>query len=283
MIIDFHQLAVHDEKIMEEYIKAMDSVGIDKGCIMGMILPEKVKEGLKKMYELWGATTTIPSSFIENLWLNKPADNEFVSKIVKKYPNRFIGFAWVDPTKGKKAVEEIEYAIKDLGLSALKISLPQFKMYPDDERMYPIYEKAVELDVPILFHGGIVGPSPYSWAKVTRPIYFDSIARDFPRLKIIVAHMGWPWFDEMFGVARMNDNIYIEVSGRVLHKINAIRKALFYEITPDKLIYGSDTSPEVLPSHFTTWKWLLNELGLSKQDIEKILGGNAAKLLKIKV
>jgi predicted TIM-barrel fold metal-dependent hydrolase len=88
-------------------------------------------------------------------------------------------------------------------------------MYPhwfgiriDDPRMYPIFEKCVELDVPISFQTG-QGTMRSNSRIVARPIWIDNIARDFPELKIVALHSGYPWEEELVALAIDNDNIFI--------------------------------------------------------------------------
>lgn len=88
---------------------------------------------------------------------NKRLTNEYIAGLVKKYPKTFIGFAGVDPWKGKVAIQEVEIAIKDLGLRGVKFQQAAQAFYPSDERFYPLWEKIAELKVPVLFHMGNTG------------------------------------------------------------------------------------------------------------------------------
>ena len=88
-------------------------------------------------------------------------------------------------------------------------------MYPhwfgiriDDPRMYPMYEKCAELDVPISFQTG-QGTMRSNSRIVARPIWIDNIARDFPSLKIVALHSGYPWEEELVALTINNDNIFI--------------------------------------------------------------------------
>src|SRR5215204_1002148 len=76
-----------------------------------------------------------------------PLTNDEVADIVKKYPRQFIGFASVDPWKGKRAVEEMKRSITELGLSGAKFHPGLQGFYPNDTRFYPLYEKITELNV----------------------------------------------------------------------------------------------------------------------------------------
>jgi predicted TIM-barrel fold metal-dependent hydrolase len=131
--------------------------------------------------------------------------NDEVADVVKKYPRQFIGFASVDPWKGERAVEEMERAITELGLSGAKFHPGLQAFYPNDTRFYPLYEKITELKVPALFHTGTNGLGAGTPGGMgvkldySRPIYLDHVAADFPKLTIIGAHPAWPWHEEIFG------------------------------------------------------------------------------------
>ena len=81
-----------------------------------------------------------------------PDTNDYVAEIVKSHPNQFIGFASVDPWKGKAAVLELERSVTKLGLKGLKLHPVHQAFFPNDVHFYPLYAKASELGIPILFH-----------------------------------------------------------------------------------------------------------------------------------
>lgn len=94
----------------------------------------------------------------------------------------------------------------------------------DDPSCYCIYARAEDFSMPILFHTGIVvrkkneRSQNVSSARM-RPIYLDTIARAFPDLKIIGAHLGNPWYQEAAEVARWNPNVFFDLTGSTLKKI----------------------------------------------------------------
>lgn len=134
--------------------------------------------------------------------------NDYVANIVREHPDRIIGFAGIDPRRGKEAIGELQRCF-DMGLRGLKLwTLTGF--YPDDAAHYPLYEKAAELGIPMLVHTGS-GP-PGTYMKFNRPVYVDKIAVDFPDSKIIMAHIGAPWVEEAVAIVIKNPNIYVDIS-----------------------------------------------------------------------
>ena len=137
-----------------------------------------------------------------------PDSNDYISSVVKKHPDVFIAFAAIDPWKGKQAVEELERSVIDLGLNGLKLHPVQQAFYPNDEKIYPLYQKCSDLSVPVLFHCGMAASGTGTPGggglklKYSAPIPgMDDVAADFPNLTIILAHPGWPWINDQIAVA----------------------------------------------------------------------------------
>jgi predicted TIM-barrel fold metal-dependent hydrolase len=207
--------------------------------------------------------------------------NEYVAGLVKKYPQTFIGFAGVDPWKGKVAIQEVEAATRDLGLRGVKFQQAAQAFYPSDRRFYSLWEKIAELKVPVLFHMGNTGygagvpGGDGIRPKYCRPIpYIDDLAADFPDLTIIGAHPAWPWQDEMLAVAMHKANVYINLSGWSPKYFPASLVQYANTFLQDKCLFGSD-HPYLAPE-----RWLTDfEKIQMKPDVkEKILLGNAKKL-----
>lgn len=137
--------------------------------------------------------------------------NDLLAKEVEKYRGRLIGFAGVDPHK-KGAPKELERAITDLKLKGVKFICHLHELEPNDKRYYPIYEVAVHFDIPVLHHTG----THYHFGKrlkYAKPLFIDDVAVDFPSLKLIIAHFGWPWYEEAIAVAMRHQNVFINVAG----------------------------------------------------------------------
>src|SRR5258708_6077533 len=83
-----------------------------------------------------------------------PLGNDYIAAIVQRYPQQFIGFASVDPHKGKAAIKEIERAVKDLGLAGAEFRPQVQAFYPHHLQFYPFMGKIQELGVPAPFHTG---------------------------------------------------------------------------------------------------------------------------------
>jgi len=209
--------------------------------------------------------------------------NEFVAKVADQYPERIIGFASVDPHK-KSAVKDFEYAIRELSLVGLKLH-PQVQAFePNDPAYYPLYSKCVELGVPVTFHTG----STYWGAgleggggiklRFSDPMLLDDVAADFPDMKLIMAHPGWPWQDEQLAIATHKNNVYIDLSGWSPKYFQPLLITYMTKMIPQKFLFGTDY-PMLSPQ-----RWLLDfeGLGLSSEIKSMVLRENAKNLLKLK-
>lgn len=208
--------------------------------------------------------------------------NEFVSNVAAKYPDRVIGFASVDPHK-KSAVKDLDHAIRDLKLAGLKLH-PQVQAFkPNDPAYYSIYSKCVELGVPITFHTG----STYWGAglqgggglklRFSDPMFLDDVAADFPELKIIMAHPGWPWQDEQLAVTMHKQNVYVDLSGWSPKYFAPLLVTYMTKLIPQKFMFGTDY-PMLTPK-----RWLddFESLHVSSEIKAMVLRDNARKLLKL--
>lgn len=170
---------------IEDTLKDMDEAGVDVSVIVGI-----------------DAETTFRYRVSDDL----------VAETVQRYPDRFIGFAGADPHKGKLACDGLEKAVKELGLKGLKLLPHLARMRPDDPAMYPLYETAAGLNIPVLFHTGTQFHTGTK-IKYCRPLFLDDVAVDFPGLTIIMAHFGYPWFHEALSVVLRNPNVYFNIAG----------------------------------------------------------------------
>lgn len=208
--------------------------------------------------------------------------NEVCANLVKQYPNRLIGMAGADPLKGKKAVEELEYAIKDLGLKGVDLWPFEYNLYPQDRAYYPIYEKCLELDAIVSIESSMHFNRSIRM-DLCRPLYLDYVAVDFPDLKLVGSTPGWPWVSELMGVAWRHPNVFVSI-GYIRHKqignpLSGYETLLQLgnSVLQDKIIFGSGW-PD-LPMKRAVEE--VRALPLKEDVKQKWLYHNAAKLLKL--
>lgn len=213
--------------------------------------------------------------------------NDEIAKLIKKFPGMFIGgWAMIDPWKGKAAIKELERCVRELGLMGLKFQQAAQAFYPNDRRFYPLYEKCVELKIPVSFHTGTTGlgagmPGGHGIRlDYVRPVpYIDDVAADFPELTIVMIHPSWPWHEEQIAVLLHKANVYADLSGYAPKYFpDSIKKEVNGRLQ-DKFMFGSDY-PEIPPK-----RWLDEfEGGAYKPEVmEKVLYKNALRILKLNI
>lgn len=199
--------------------------------------------------------------------------NETVAELVAQRPDRFVGFASVDPNKHQLAVLELEHAVRELGLRGLKLHPPTQHFYPNDRAHYPLWAKAQELGIPLLVHTG--HNQSGGRLQYGDPTYLDEVAADFPDLKIILAHFGFPWVNQAISVVWIRRNCYLELSGWSPKYIPEIVWRYAKGIFPDRVLFGTDAPV------MTAARWLndFQAIDLPPEVKHKILYANAYRLL----
>lgn len=134
--------------------------------------------------------------------------NEEVKKLVDMAPDKFIGFASVDP-HDPEAAEKLEKAFTDLALCGLKLHPGRQHFYPSDESMNPLYDICEKYNKPIVFHSGMSW-EPDTLTKYCRPDNFEELAAKRPKLRICLAHFGWPWCRETAMLLLKYPNVYTD-------------------------------------------------------------------------
>lgn len=137
--------------------------------------------------------------------------NDEVARTVEAHPDRFVGIGSVNLHKPMDAVRELRRCVRDLGFVGVRQLPWLWGLPPNDRRYYPIYAECIELDIPFCLQVGHAGPLRPS--DPGRPIpYLDEVACEFPELRIVGGHIGYPWTDEMVSLATKYQNVYIDTS-----------------------------------------------------------------------
>lgn len=166
--------------------------------------------------------------------------NDYVAAYVSEHREKLIGFASVDP-RDADAPAELRHAIENLGLEGLKLGPIYQHFDPLSERAFAVYEVAQELGLPVIWHQGttFVRDAPLEWA---RPITLDAVARAFPRLRIVIAHLGHPWMEEAMATIRKHPTLFSDISAlesRPWQYYNGLVSAIEYGVQ-DKILFGTD-------------------------------------------
>ena len=138
--------------------------------------------------------------------------NKGVIPFLEQYPDRFIGMAGLDPHKGMDAVDELGLMVETHGFRGAAIDPFLAKIPANHAKYYPIYAKCCEFDIPVVISTGMATLVDGADPEHCHPRYIDAVARDFPKLKIVVSHGCYPWVNEIIMVVQRNRNVYLELS-----------------------------------------------------------------------
>jgi hypothetical protein len=300
MIVDFH---AHLEEIdgraptPEAYVAEMDRAGIDKSVVYG-VDQASFGEGVNNAW-----TSLLKGPTIKKKWLPVPREmptiinraDEAISSFCRSAPERLIGFGSISPDRFRPDLK-VEWAVTRLGLRGVKI-YPHSGFYPNDKRMDRVYQKCVDLGVPVVIHTGIK-PIRMHWMKYNDPIHVDDVATNFPDLEVVMSHGGYPWTEVFLAVAYSNPNIWVDITfleyiertfGKVGLTEETIRR-LTDLVGTERILWGSEGPSLTLPlfgahgsgQYKRSMNFLVKRFDfLSEKDKANILGGNAARLLKL--
>jgi hypothetical protein len=195
----------------------------------------------------------------------------------------------------KHAIWELEHLVREGGAKLCKLYQPEDDGPLNDRRLWPFYERVEALGVPLTVHTGMayVLPQP---TRHTLPLLLDDVLLDFPKLTVIAYHMGWPYHEELFGLAGKHPNLHLSISGIVgwfarapYRGYHLIGQALEWA-GPDRIVMGLDLPFDDMP-RVVDWVRSLAmpaELqerwgypAITEETRAKILGLNLARLTGI--
>ncbi|MEE9277023.1 MAG: amidohydrolase family protein [Dehalococcoidia bacterium] len=222
--------------------------------------------------------------------------NDYIAAIVRRQPRTFIGFGSVNPMHQgvQAAVEELERCALELGLHGIKL-YPMYQHWsPDDPKIsFPIFQRAAELDLPVMVHqaGSTRIDAKMAYA---RPALLDDIGREFRDLRVIIAHVGLPWLDETLLLLTKHPNFYTELSYMIATHTRAdlfrfLQRCEPYFVPLEKLFFGSDYpgftyDPVALRDKLLTVNDEADHLHakpIPQGKLDGIMGDNLARVLRL--
>lgn len=218
--------------------------------------------------------------------------NDFMADLVRRNPDHFIGYAHHDPLL-PDAADRLDRALNHQGMRGYKILGPKIERRLDDRAFDPLWEVAQAAEVPVLVHFGIMGGAGGIANHVNiNPIVIHDVAKRFPRLPIIIPHLGCGYVFETLNLAWACPNIFVDTSGSnqwmrwmpYETSLASLFKKYRETMGAGRIVFGTDSS--WFPRGFTDVYLELQvremyDNGFSEDEVDAVLYRNAAALLKL--
>ena len=247
----------------------------------GQDWPPKTEEEMIGDFRRNNVEPVIVALDLEHEVNTRPTDNEYVAALRDRHDCILQAWGTVDPYRGRTAIERAEYAVK-------KLRVLGFHFHPigggytvSNPDFYPLWDAIEDWGVPICVDVGMTGMGGQMPGgnglkmRHAHPLAVDEIAADFPKLKIVMAHPGFPWTDVATAVCLHKGNVYWEMSGWGVKYIPESIKRDIRGRLKDKMMFGSDypslSYERLIP------EWL--EYGYPDAILEKFMHGNAEAVL----
>lgn len=192
--------------------------------------------------------------------------NDAVKTAYDEFPDRLVPYCAVNPWQ-PDAAAEVRRCVSDWKFKGLKLhpTINGFHL-ADPILVDPLFEEAGDLGIPIIVHGAS--------DLYNAPPEFAEMARRFPRVKLLMAHMGFFWsVEQAISYAKEIPNLYLETSRAPIFEIaTAVLKA-----GAGKVIWGTD-------SPFVDYEWEFKKMERCSPDraaYDRVVGSNIAEILDI--
>jgi uncharacterized protein len=248
----------------------------DSWKAMAGLWPGSVSGLLKEMDDV-GVDRVFIDQFMTYSWHDKKRDvtvtQEELDRVVEAGKGRIIPGGGYDPLNIGKSLAELEEGVRNHGFKYMWYHPATYGVGLDDRRSYPLYAKCQELRIPVTVQVGHAGePVP---CEGTRPYYMDIVALDFPELKIVLTHTGYPWIDEWISLCWKHPNVFGCINSYYPKDLDP--KIVKFMDGPgrDKVMWGTNSWG------LTRYKKEFMELPIREECKKKVLRDNAIKVFKL--
>jgi uncharacterized protein len=233
------------------------------------------------------------------MFTSVPGDHDSVATAAQAFPERIIGYIMLDPTQAD-AVDVLRQGVQRQGLKGVTLFPAMHHFHAYDERIYPLYQAATELGVPVFMHFGVLKvtirdklglPNVFD-LRYAYPIDLHKPAIDFPSVNFIIPHFGCGYFREVLMLGALAPNVYVDTSSSntwLTYMPSHLDLKTVFDKTlqvfgPHRTLFGTDSN--VFPRGwrqdiFQQQVEILRELNTARESVELILGGNIARLLRL--
>ena len=251
-VIDCHAHLHHPSRpdhleMDQRLIEAADKLGIDRLCcsILTLKRPATV-DGFREC-------------------------NRALVEAIQRYPDRVLGYCYVNPGFPREAVDEIRRCVFEHGFVGVKL---YNEHVCTDPIVAAVVEAAIDLRVPILHHAGHIHHPLPEQPNISDGGHLAEVGRRYPEAGLICAHIGgggdWEW---TIKALRHAENVYLDTSGSVTDE--GMIELAARTVGSDRLLFGCDMS-------MTAGVGKMRSADLAAEDKRKIMGGNMLRLLAMR-
>lgn len=244
---------------------------------------ENVKELFREMEEVGIDHAVVITSY--KVDLDRPSVEELLELLANDPRTTVVeGLRW----RGSERTDlfTLEERIRDGLVKGIKL-YPGYDLYPiNDPSLETVFRIAEKHQIPVMIHTGDTY-SRTAKVRMAHPLLVDDVAVDYPDVKIVMCHLGNPWFQDAAEVLYKNPNVYADISGLTLGEFTydferyvamRLKEMILYMGDPGRqLMYGSDW-PLVTMKPYVKF---LKELDFEGEQLENIAWRTAANLFKI--
>ncbi|MDZ4178710.1 MAG: amidohydrolase family protein [Coriobacteriia bacterium] len=215
-------------------------------------------------------------------------DNQWTREFIAAANGHIGALASIDP-RSQRAPEQLEREMS-AGFLGVKLLPVNRRYHLSDPACRPFFEKAAELRAPMIVHYGVT-VDPNGDLRYADPIDLSPVARDYPEIEFVIAHFGAGWLDSVLRVAYQCANVSVDSSGTNNWLDYHVPKMTLGEVFercltalgPQRVLFGTDSNTT---APYRTWirrmqQRTLEELGLSADDLDAVMRGNAARIFHI--
>ena len=209
--------------------------------------------------------------------------NDWVFESCSPYPDKLIPFVGVDPQRGRLALSIVEKHAKRHDARGVKV-YPPTGWRPNEERIRPFWKLVDDLGLMVVSHSGAVwGPLD---EEASRPSYYADVLEKHHNLKLVIAHMGGKFREELPPLVHKFENVYTDCSAlqgwlpsnpeMVMSRLKEIT-----ELLPDRVFFGTDWPLfELAYSNPYFVELVRDGKWGSEEQKERLFGGNFLRALK---
>jgi aminocarboxymuconate-semialdehyde decarboxylase len=241
------------------------------------------------------------------------SSNRHLAKCRDLYPDKFVAMATCVPGGGDECLKELERAVKEDDARAVIINSSHHGHYPDEDAARPFFKLVTDLDIPVFIHpGDATTPAMADYrlaSSVGRPadnclslarLIVRGIFEQFPSLKLVGSHLGGGICDVIgrmnYAYEHLDFSVFLGSYEPMLirHPPSHYLKMMYLDsacywapaaacalasVGEDHFLFGTD-SPPMVPLKMQGLR-MMDDIGMTPAQYEKVMGGNAARLLKL--